>query len=106
MDWRGLLSWLSTGPTRTPFSLSRLRYSSNFSAGTWKARWFIDPTALTIEPSPGSAAGVVLPTVPSGASANQKNATQSPLPASKKKCCPMSSGRSSDLISGIPSTFV
>ena len=29
-----LSSWLSTGPTRTPLSLSRCRYASNFSAGT------------------------------------------------------------------------
>ncbi len=95
---------MSTGPTRTPLSLSCCRYSSNFSAGTWKAKWFIVLTALTMSPMPGIASGDEMPGTRSGASANQKNATQSPLPASKKKCCPMPPGRSSDFTSGMPST--
>ena len=97
-----LSSWLSTGPTRTPLSFSRCRYSSNFSAGTWNARWFIELTALAISPIPGIAAGEEMPGTRSAASANQKKATQSPFPASKKKCWPIPPGRSSDLINGIP----
>jgi hypothetical protein len=40
------------------------------------------------------------------ASANQKNATQSPLPASKKKCCPAPHGQVERLINGIPRMLV
>ena len=40
-----------------------------------------------------------------GASGNQKNASESPLPQSKKKCC-APPGISSVLISGIPRTLV
>ena len=43
-------------------------------------------TELVISPIPGIAAGDEMPGTRSAASANQKNATQSPLPASKKKC--------------------
>jgi hypothetical protein len=86
--------------------LRRCRYSSNFSAGTWNARWFIELTALVMSPMPGIFAGAEMPGTASGASANQKNATQSPLPASKKKCWPAPPGISSDLISGMPSTLL
>ena len=73
---------------------------------TWNAKWFMVLTALVISPMPGMAAGDERPGTRSGASANQKNATQSPLPASKKKCCPSPSGRSSDLINGMPRTLL
>jgi hypothetical protein len=57
-----------------------------------------------ISPIPGIAAGEEIPGTRSAASVNQKKATQSPFPASKKKCWPMPPGKSSDLINGIPST--
>ena len=63
-------------------------------------------TALVMSPMPGMAPGDEMPGTRSGASANQKKATQSPLPASKKKCCPAPPGRSSDLISGMPRMLV
>ena len=40
----------------------------------------------------------------SGESGNQKNASESPLPMSKKKCWPMPRGRSIVFVSGMPST--
>jgi len=62
------------------FSFSR--YSSNRSAGTSKAMWFMVPIADI--PS-GPCRDV--PGSPSGAFANQKNAMPStPLPMSRKKC--------------------
>ena len=51
-------------------------------------------TALTMSPIPGMASGDEIPGTRSGALANQKNATQSPLPASKKKCWPIPAGSS------------
>ena len=41
-----------------------------------------------------------------GASGNQKKASESPLPMSKKKCWPMPAGSSMVLISGRPRTLV
>ena len=84
------------------FSLSQ--YSSNFSAGTSKAMWFIEACAVSSEPTPGRPAGLEMPGTDAGAFGNQKNASESPLPMSKKKCWPMSLGRSSVLVSGMPST--
>ncbi len=50
-------------------------------------------------------AAEAMPGAASGAPGNQKKARLSPLPRSKKKCCPMPFGSSMVLISGMPSTF-
>jgi hypothetical protein len=94
------------GLTRMPLALSLARYSRNRSSGTLNAMWFIEPTALVHSPMPGTVTGAETPGTPSGASGNQKNASALPPPMSKKKCWPWPFGRSSVLISRMPSTWV
>jgi hypothetical protein len=66
-------------------AFSRATYSSNLSAGTSKAMWFIEPWAVTMSPTPGSCLGEAWPGWAGGALANQKKASESPLPMSKKE---------------------
>src|SRR5687768_13252841 len=75
-----LSSWLEISLTSTPLSMSRWRYSSNFSLGTLNATWFIEPWAVVRSPTPGRAAADDTPGTASGALGNQKKATQSPPP--------------------------
>ena len=56
-------------------------------------------------PPPGIWPAAAMPGAAAGASGNQKNASESPLPQSKKKCW-APPGISSVLMSGMPSTFV
>ena len=102
---RSLSSWLTTGLMATPLALSRSTYSSNFSGGTSNATWFIEPCAVLMSPLPGRLAAEAMPGAWPGAPGNQKKATESPLPQSKKKCWPPP-GISRVLIIGMPSTFV
>ncbi len=43
-------SWLATSVQSMPRASRSSRYSSIFSAGTLKATWFIEPTALVSSP--------------------------------------------------------
>ena len=54
----------------------------------------------------GRPRGADTPGAGSGASGNQKNASESPPPQSKKKCWPIPAGSSIVLMSGMPRTFV
>ena len=87
-----------------PASMSRVRMASIWSAGTSKATWFMEPTADTRSPMSGRAAGALMPGTGAGAPGNQKKASWSPPPMSKKKCWPMPAGSSTVLTSGKPSS--
>jgi hypothetical protein len=93
-------------PDPMPLAISLSRYSSIRSGATSNATWFIDPTAVTRSPRPGSARAEATPGAAGGAPGNQKKARASPLPMSKKKCCPRPRGNSIVLISGMPNTDV
>lgn len=66
----------------------------------------MEPTVEVRSPLSGRATGAAMPGAAGGASGNQKKASESPLPMSKKKCWPMPAGSSMVLISGRPRTFV
>ena len=74
--------------SRRPASRSLPTYSSIFSDGTSKATWFIEPWALVRSPRSGRTWGPDTPGVACSAFGNQKNASASPPPQSKKKCWP------------------
>ena len=66
----------------------------------------MEPTAEVRSPLSGRPTGAAMPGAAGGASGNQKNASESPLPMSKKKCWPMPTGSSTVLMRRSPSTFV
>ncbi len=107
---RGDSSWFSTAETVMPLARSFCRYSSIRSGGTSKATWFMEACAVRMSsglpgPSPTTWRGEATPGAARGASGNQKKASASPLPMSKKKCWPAPSGSSIVFTSGMPRTF-
>jgi hypothetical protein len=66
----------------------------------------MEPMALVSSPWSGRAFGALMPGAGSGASGNQKKASESPPPQSKKKCWPIPAGNSIVFIRGMPRTLV